>query len=61
MAIEPEELLPRKPPQAVKFDDLSEAQLHERITELEAEIVRARAEIAKRQAIKSGAAKLFKS
>ncbi|MBM3490489.1 MAG: DUF1192 domain-containing protein [Alphaproteobacteria bacterium] len=61
MAIDPEELLPRKRPEPAKLDDLSVAQLNERIGELEAEIARVKAEIAKRQAIKSGAAKLFRS
>jgi uncharacterized small protein (DUF1192 family) len=64
MAIDPEELLPRKKaPDIVLGEDLStrsEFELAARITALEAEIARCRDAIATRQATKSAAAAFFK-
>ena len=64
MAIDPEELLPRKkPPEIVLGEDLSaksEFELDARITALEAEITRCREAIVARQATKSAADSFFK-
>jgi len=65
MAIDPEELLPRKkPPEIVLGEDLSamsEFELNTRIAALEAEIARSREAIAARRATKSAADTFFKS
>jgi uncharacterized small protein (DUF1192 family) len=65
MAIDPEELLPRKKaPDIVLGEDisvLSEFELEARIGRLEAEIVRCREAIAVRRATKSAADAFFKS
>lgn len=64
MAIDPEELLPRKKaPEVVLGQDLSamsEFELNARINALEAEIVRCREAIGARQATKSAADSFFK-
>lgn len=64
MAIDPEELLPRKkPPEIVLGEDLSaksEFELDARISALEAEIARCREAIAARKATKSAADSFFK-
>ena len=64
MAIDPEELLPKKKkPQIVLGEDLSEMSEHElvaRIAALEAEIVRSREAIASRQSSKAAADTLFR-
>ncbi|HUO98058.1 MAG TPA: DUF1192 domain-containing protein [Rhizomicrobium sp.] len=64
MAIDPEELLPRKkPPEIVLGEDLSamsEFELGARIAALEAEIARCREAIGARQATKSAADAFFK-
>jgi len=64
MAIDPEELLPRKkPPEIVLGEDLSamsEFELGVRIAALEAEIARCREAIGARQATKSAADAFFK-
>jgi uncharacterized small protein (DUF1192 family) len=59
--MDPEELEPKKPVAALKpLDPLSIAELEHYISELEAEIVRARGAITSKQAIRSGADGLFK-
>lgn len=64
MAIDPEELLPRKKaPEIVLGEDLSamsEFELNARITALEAEILRCREAIGVRKATKSAADSFFK-
>lgn len=64
MAIDPEELLPRKKaPEIVLGEDLSamsEFELTARITALEAEILRSREAIASRQATRSAADSFFR-
>lgn len=63
MAIDPEELLPRKKPEIVLGEDLSarsENELNERIAALEAEIERCRTAISQRQATKRAADGFFK-
>lgn len=64
MAIDPEELLPRKKaPEIVLGEDLSamsEFELSARIARLEEEIARCREAIAQRQATKSAADAFFK-
>ncbi len=64
MAIDPEELLPRKKaPEIVLGEDLSamsEFELNARISALEAEIARCREAIAARRATKSAADSFFK-
>ena len=64
MAIDPEELLPRKkPPEIVLGEDLSaksEFELDTRIAALEAEIARCREAINARKATKSAADAFFK-
>ena len=64
MAIDPEELLPRKKPADLTFGEdishMSEFELSERIMALEAEIVRCRHAIGQRQATKSAADSFFK-
>lgn len=64
MAIDPEELLPRKKaPQIVLGEDLSamsEFELNARIAALEKEIARCRESIAARKATKSAADAFFK-
>lgn len=64
MAIDPEELLPRKkPPEIVLGEDLSaksEFELDARISALEAEIARCREAITARRATKSAADAFFK-
>jgi uncharacterized small protein (DUF1192 family) len=64
MAIDPEELLPKKKtPEIVLGEDLSAMSAHEleaRISKLEAEIVRCRESIHARQATKSAADSFFK-
>ncbi|MGQ0740906.1 MAG: DUF1192 domain-containing protein [Alphaproteobacteria bacterium] len=64
MAIDPEELLPRKPKAEIVIgEDLSAMsgfELEKRIAALEAEIVRAREELGARSATKSAAEKFFK-
>jgi uncharacterized small protein (DUF1192 family) len=60
--MDPEELEPRKKPAALKpLDPLSIAELEAYIGELEGEIARVRAAIAAKQAIRSGAANLFRT
>lgn len=65
MAIDPEELLPRKKaPEIILGEDLSamsEFELNGRIGALEAEIARCRDAIAARKATKSAADSFFKS
>jgi len=64
MAIDPEELLPRKKaPEIVLGEDLSAMSAHElehRIARLEGEIVRCREAITQRNATKSAADAFFK-
>jgi uncharacterized small protein (DUF1192 family) len=64
MAIDPEELLPRKkPPEVVLGEDLSamsEFELNARIAALESEIARCREAIGARKATKSAADSFFK-
>ncbi len=64
MAVDPEELLPRKkPPEILLGEDLSaisEFELNGRIAALEAEIARCREAIAARKATKSAADAFFK-
>jgi uncharacterized small protein (DUF1192 family) len=64
MAIDPEELLPRKKTADITFGEdlsaMSEFELSERIMALEAEIVRCRQAIGARQATKSSADSFFK-
>jgi uncharacterized small protein (DUF1192 family) len=64
MAIDPEELLPRKKSAGVVLGEdislLSEFELSARITALEAEIARCREAIGVRQATKSAADAFFK-
>jgi uncharacterized small protein (DUF1192 family) len=64
MAIDPEELLPRKKSAGVVLGEdislLSEFELSERIMALEQEIMRCREAIAVRKATKSAAASIFK-
>jgi uncharacterized small protein (DUF1192 family) len=64
MAIDPEELLPRKKPAEVVLGEdlsaMSEFELAARIAMLEAEIARCRDAIAARQATKSAADAFFK-
>lgn len=60
--MDPEDLEPRKrsvPPK--NLDTLSIGELHEYIAELQAEVDRARAKIAAKEAHRSGVAALFKS
>lgn len=65
MAIDPEELSPRKPvPEIVLGQDLStmsEHELNARIQSLESEIARCREAIKARQATKAAASSFFKS
>jgi uncharacterized small protein (DUF1192 family) len=64
MAIDPEELLPRKKPAEIVLGEdlsaMSEFELDARIGRLEAEISRCRDAIAARQATKSAADAFFK-
>lgn len=64
MAIDPEELLPRKPKQDIVIGEdlsaLSVAELEKRITVFETEITRAREAIKARLATKSAADTFFK-
>jgi len=64
MAVDPEELLPRKkPPEIVLGEDLSamsEFELNARIAALETEIARCREAIGARKATKSAADSFFK-
>ena len=64
MAIDPEELLPRKTPVGITLGEdlsfLSEFELSERIMALEGEIARCRQAIGVRQATKSAADLFFK-
>jgi uncharacterized small protein (DUF1192 family) len=64
MAIDPEELLPRKKPAEVVLGEdlsaMSEHELESRIGRLESEIARCREAIAARKATKSAAAAFFK-
>lgn len=64
MAIDPEELLPRKKPADIVLGEdlsfMSEFELGARIMALEAEIARCREAIAVRQATKSAANSFFK-
>lgn len=60
--MDPEELEPRKAaPQPKNLDVLSIAELNGYIAELEAEIERARAKIAAKEAHRAGAAGLFRT
>ena len=65
MAIDPEELLPRKPAADIvlgqDLSTLSEHELDARIAALEAEIARCREAIGARQATKAAAGAFFKS
>jgi uncharacterized small protein (DUF1192 family) len=65
MAIDPDELQPRKPaPEIVLGQDLSTLSEHEltaRIEALEAEIIRAREAISARRATKDAASAFFKT
>ncbi len=59
--MEEEDFLPqRAKPQAKNLDPMSVAELNEYVAGLEAEIARARAEIARKDKIRSGAESLFK-
>jgi uncharacterized small protein (DUF1192 family) len=59
--MDPEELEPKKPTASLKpLDPLSIQELEHYITELEAEMTRARRAIAAKQAIRSGADTLFR-
>ncbi len=64
MAIDPEELLPRKKPAAIVLGEdlsaMSEHELSARIFELEAEIARSKAAIKARQTTKAAADTFFK-
>ncbi len=64
MAIDPEELLPRKPKLDIVIGEdlstISVGELEKRIATLEAEIVRAREAIKAREATKSAAGTFFK-
>jgi uncharacterized small protein (DUF1192 family) len=64
MAIDPEELLPRKKTAGITFGEdlsaMSEFELSERIMALEAEIARCRQAIGARQTTKSAADSFFK-
>jgi len=64
MAIDPEELLPRKPATDIvlgqDLSTMSEHELGARIQSLESEIVRCREAIKARQATKAAAASFFK-
>ena len=64
MAIDPDELLPRKKPAGITIGEdlshISEFELSERIMALEAEIARCRQAVAARQATKSAADTFFK-
>lgn len=61
MAIDPDELEPRKPAAARKnLEVMGVAELTAYIAELEAEIVRVRAAIAAKQSVRAGAEALFK-
>jgi uncharacterized small protein (DUF1192 family) len=64
MAIDPEDLNPRKKPETIALDQdisrLSEFELNARIAALEAEIVRCREAIAARRSTRSSADALFR-
>ena len=61
MAIDPEELEPRKPATAKRnLDVMGIAELQAYIGELEAEVARARSAIAAKQSVRAGAEALFK-
>ncbi|WP_318658522.1 DUF1192 domain-containing protein [Indioceanicola profundi] len=61
MAIDLDELMPRKAPNAPKdLKPMSIGELQTYITELEAEIARARAEIQAKEAVRAGAEAFFK-
>jgi uncharacterized small protein (DUF1192 family) len=61
MALDSDELEPRKPkPQPRELDTLSVAELESYIENLEGEIARARAVIARKQSHRSGAEAFFK-
>ena len=64
MAIDPEELLPRKKPTEIALGEdisaMSEFELEERIERLEAEIARCREAIGTRRATKSAADAFFR-
>jgi uncharacterized small protein (DUF1192 family) len=64
MAIDPEELLPKKKPVGIvlgeDLSDWSAPELEERIVKLESEIARCREAIAQRNATKAAAANFFK-
>jgi uncharacterized small protein (DUF1192 family) len=64
MAVDPEELLPRKKPAAISLGEdlstMSEQELVARIAELEAEIARSRDAIKSRQATKAAADIFFR-
>ena len=64
MAIDPEELLPRKPPPETvigqDISTLSVAELEHRIAALEAEIARSREALKARAATKNAAEEVFK-